>query len=440
MELFRPGTANDQRTSFSVFDPNDGANNNRSPGQQQLPQQQSQLQQQNQQQALLQMQDPALPKGPPSTKQSIVPQLLIDHFVSMTDPSRAQTVDSDIAHHCAFSLPAVALTVGRSNWPLLFNTYDILASDMQWKVRRTLASSIHELGVILGQDIVVNDLIPIFNGFLRDLDEVRIGLLKHLADFLKLLPSDLRRDYLPRLSDFLDMDNDRNWRFRQELAEQLGKLVPLFTPKEVKTYLAPIAVLLIKDQVAAVRQSAILVHTIIVKTLLEDSTASAGLIRVLLADLVGELVKSELWSHRQTYAFLALKLFEEEALDHAQFAQDVLPNLLDLSYDKVPNVRLAVARALKQIKQISKLNLYVYGNAIPFLNKDTKLFSRRQIMINVLFFLAAYFVKEANPHHERLDEVIKELSEDVDTDVRAFLQIPQMYDSDGEPINDVSVS
>merc|ERR1711863_193678 len=198
---------------------------------------------------VVQVQDPALPRGPPATLQSIVPQLLVDHFVSMTDPSRAQTVDSEIAHHCAFSLPAVALTIGRNNWPLLFNTYDILASDMQWKVRRTLASSIHELGVILGQDIVVNDLIPIFNGFLRDLDEVRIGLLKHLADFLKLLPSDLRRDYLPKLSDFLDMDNDRNWRFRQELAEQLGKLVPLFTPKEVKTYLAPIAILLIKDQV-----------------------------------------------------------------------------------------------------------------------------------------------------------------------------------------------
>merc|ERR1719361_1396329 len=30
MELFRPGTANDQRTSFSVFDPNDGTNNSRS--------------------------------------------------------------------------------------------------------------------------------------------------------------------------------------------------------------------------------------------------------------------------------------------------------------------------------------------------------------------------------------------------------------------------
>merc|ERR1712013_52847 len=54
---------------------------------------------------------PCLPKGPPETEQCIVPQLLIDHYVSMVDPSRAQTVDNDIARHCAFSLPAVALTV-----------------------------------------------------------------------------------------------------------------------------------------------------------------------------------------------------------------------------------------------------------------------------------------------------------------------------------------
>ena len=71
--------------------------------------------------------DPALPRGPPAVDQEIVPQLLVDHFVSMTDPSRAQTVDSDIARHCAFSLPAVALTLGRSNWPLLKDTYEALA-------------------------------------------------------------------------------------------------------------------------------------------------------------------------------------------------------------------------------------------------------------------------------------------------------------------------
>merc|ERR1712086_202721 len=355
------------------------------------------------QQQQQQMQDPALPRGPPATLQSIVPQLLVDHFVSMTDPSRAQTVDSEIAHHCAFSLPAVALTIGRNNWPLLRETYDVLASDMQWKVRRTLASSIHELGVILGQDAVVSDLIPIFNGFLKDLDEVRIGLLKHLSDFLKLLPLELRRDYLPKMSDFLYMDNDRNWRFRQELAVQMGQLIPLYTAEEVKTHLAPIAVILIRDKVAAVRTSAVGVHSVMVKTLLEDDQSS-GLVRVLLADLIGELVKSDSWIHRQTYASLALTLFLESSLEHTQFAQDVLPNLMELAEDKVPNVRLAVARALKHLRT------------------------------------ATYFTKEANPHHATMERVIHTLTEDKDADVRAFFAEPQAYDSDGEPINDISVS
>lgn len=56
----------------------------------------------------------------------------------------------------------------------------------QWKVRRTLAFSIHELAVILGDQLTAADLVPIFNGFLKDLDEVRIGVLKHLYDFLKV--------------------------------------------------------------------------------------------------------------------------------------------------------------------------------------------------------------------------------------------------------------
>ena len=49
--------------------------------------------------------------------------------------------------------------------------------------------------------------------------QVRIGVLKHLYDFIKLLPRDLQKDYLPNFTDFLNPDNTRNWRFRQELAE-----------------------------------------------------------------------------------------------------------------------------------------------------------------------------------------------------------------------------
>ena len=47
---------------------------------------------------------------------------------------------------------------------------------MQWKVRRTLANSIHELAVILGPEVASQDLVPIFNGFIKDLDEVDFDL------------------------------------------------------------------------------------------------------------------------------------------------------------------------------------------------------------------------------------------------------------------------
>ena len=57
-------------------------------------------------------------------------------------------------------------------------TYESLANDMQWKVRRTLANSIHELAVILGPEVASQDLVPIFNGFIKDLDEVDFDLNK----------------------------------------------------------------------------------------------------------------------------------------------------------------------------------------------------------------------------------------------------------------------
>lgn len=68
---------------------------------------------------------------------------------------------------------------------MVTNVY-LFLNCLQWKVRRTLAFSIHELAVILGDQLTAADLVPIFNGFLKDLDEVRIGVLKHLYDFLKV--------------------------------------------------------------------------------------------------------------------------------------------------------------------------------------------------------------------------------------------------------------
>merc|ERR1719458_2108964 len=299
MELYRPEDVSKAQVSISTFEP--GSSRWEAYSNSSLHSSRSSLDSSRSQDPV--PPDPALPRGPPETDQSIVPQLLIDHYVSMIDPSRAQTVDNDIARHCAFSFPAVALTLGRPNWPLLKETYESLANDMQWKVRRTLASSIHELGVILGEDVASTDLVPIFNGFIKDLDEVRIGVLKHLADFLKLLGEEERNSYLPRLEEFLKMDNERNWRFRLELTEQLGILVPIFSADQLTEHLAPIAITLVQDKVSAVRKAAVEVLAVMLGSL--QTVGELELCRSTVTSLVSCLATSSHWTRRQTYAQLA---------------------------------------------------------------------------------------------------------------------------------------
>ncbi|XP_033010784.1 serine/threonine-protein phosphatase 4 regulatory subunit 1 isoform X6 [Lacerta agilis] len=315
--------------------------------------------------------------------QDIVPQALLDQYLSMTDPSRAQTVDTEIAKHCAYSLPGVALTLGRQNWHCLKDTYETLASDMQWKVRRTLAFSIHELAVILGDQLTAGDLVPVFNGFLKDLDEVRIGVLKHLHDFLKLLHPDKRREYLYQLQEFLVTDNSRNWRFRAELAEQLILLLDLYSARDIYDYLRPIALSLCADKVSSVRWISFKLVSEMVKKLY--SAPPPTFVVDLMNELVETFCRCQKWSGRQTFAFICQTIIEDDCLPMDQFAEHLLPHLLLLASDRVPNVRVLLAKTLRQ----------------TLLEKE-------------------YFLTCVSAHQEAVEQTIVALQMDNDNDVKYF--------------------
>ncbi|XP_031341308.1 serine/threonine-protein phosphatase 4 regulatory subunit 1-like isoform X1 [Photinus pyralis] len=312
-------------------------------------------------------------------QQAIVPQVLIDHFVSMTDSNLAQESNNEMAYHCAYSLPAVALTLGSDNWHLLKNTVEVLAANMQYRVRRTVASSLYELAVILGPDIATNSLMPIFEGFIRDLDEVRIGVLKHLAHFLRLISPTIRNFYLPRLEGFLLTDNETNWRFRQELAEQLLLAVPLFCPRDACKHISFLAQELLCDKVAAVREVALLLVTELIRHMSSDPARTSRL----LVKLDEKFAHSKRWKLRQSFALLCSKLLTSCALPPEQFANEVMPHFLDLSWDPVANVRLVVARTIAQ-----------------------------HIITN------EYFSDPNNAHFDGLQTVLRRLQADKDRDVR----------------------
>ncbi|TRY80170.1 hypothetical protein DNTS_003408 [Danionella cerebrum] len=321
-----------------------------------------------------------------SKVQNVIPQQLLDQYLSMTDPARAQTVDTEIAKHCAFSLPGVALTLGRQNWHCLKDTYETLATDVQWKVRRTLAFSIHELAVILGDQLTAADLVPIFNGFLKDLDEVRIGVLKHLYDFLKLLHADKRREYLYQLQEFMVTDNSRNWRFRYELAEQLILIIELYNHSDVYDYLRQIALNLCSDKVSEVRWISYKLVVEILQKLYSCEAHDLGL--NFINELIMRFCHSPKWVGRQAFAFICQAVVEEDCMPMDQFAQHLLPSLLSLSSDPVPNVRVLVAKALRQ----------------SVMEKP-------------------YFKEPGSSYSDELEEALAELRLDKDRDVRFFASL-----------------
>ncbi|KAG7478223.1 hypothetical protein MATL_G00078350 [Megalops atlanticus] len=321
-----------------------------------------------------------------SKVQNVIPQQLLDQYLSMTDPARAQTVDTEITKHCAFSLPGVALTLGRQNWHCLKDTYETLATDVQWKVRRTLAFSIHELAVILGDQLTAADLVPIFNGFLKDLDEVRIGVLKHLYDFLKLLHADKRREYLYQLQEFMVTDNSRNWRFRYELAEQLILIIELYSHYDVYDYLRQIALTLCSDKVSEVRWISYKLAVEILQKLYASGAQDLGL--NFINELIARFCHCPKWVGRQAFAFICQAIVEEDCMPMDQFARHLLPSLLSLSSDPVANVRVLVAKALRQ----------------SILEK-------------------AYFKDPGCAYSDELEETVMALQTDKDRDVRFFASL-----------------
>lgn len=182
---------------------------------------------------------------------------LLDLFVSLVERNTGN-MDNDQALrvHCAYNFPAVLQVVGAEAWPVLRPVYMTLVRLPIKPVRKTLAASLHAVAAILGREIVEDELLSVFEEFTQDLEEVRIGLVQHLAEFLEILSESCRCSYLPILKDILQSSNPFNWRLRQQLARQLPALCKLFSPANVQSSLSSFALLLLNDSVMAVRHEA----------------------------------------------------------------------------------------------------------------------------------------------------------------------------------------
>jgi hypothetical protein len=166
-------------------------------------------------------------------------------------------METERAIICAYNFPAVVLTVGAAYWDShLKETYLSLTKDYQIKVRRTFAYSLHEIARIIGPERTESDLVQIFALYLMDLDDVKQGVLEHLAEFLGTLAVSSRNEYIPILTEVWD-GVMTNWRLRDILAAQLRDIALLFDAARVVEHVLPLAIRACNDEFAAVRETGV---------------------------------------------------------------------------------------------------------------------------------------------------------------------------------------
>jgi len=185
------------------------------------------------------------------------------------------------------------------------------------------------------------DLLLAFDLFLKDVDDVRCGVLQHIGDFLPYVTPPIRENYLPVLCEMVSHTTPTNWRPRETLAYQLPDLLGLFTPQSTYTVIAPLCFALLEDAVAEVRERTFKSFGPLIDCFGEDHSEWR---EDVLAKLL-QLAHSDSSFKRQIFLHVSVHL-AHSSLSQDTFITHLLPPLTTLATDPVLPMRIAFAKNL----------------------------------------------------------------------------------------------
>ncbi|XP_049849399.1 serine/threonine-protein phosphatase 4 regulatory subunit 1-like isoform X2 [Schistocerca gregaria] len=233
---------------------------------------------------------------------------------------------------------AYEVLVGPDRWNEVDQLYASLVSSRQQVVRRSLASSLHEIARILGTKVAEEHLLRVFEEFLKD-NEICSVLLANISKFFAVLTEEKRLHYLDMLEGYF---KSADWRVRRVMAEQFGALASQYALHVIEKRFVPLFFVCVNDPVNAVRLTIIGSFCAVFRLLTESSMVLHGFM-----SQICELSVSRHFYIRQLFSSICGIAIEE--VDAETYRSELLPRLLALATDRVPNVRLTVAQSVNKV-------------------------------------------------------------------------------------------
>lgn len=251
-----------------------------------------------------------------------------------------------------------------------------LVTDANQHVKSALASVIMGLAPILGKDLTVDHLLPLFLTQLKDdCPEVRLNIISNLDCVNEVIGiQQLSQSLLPAI---VELAEDPKWRVRLAIIQYMPLLAGQLGVEFFDDKLNTLCMTWLVDQVFAIREAATQNLKQLVMKFGQDWAQSTVLPRVAALSEEGNYL------HRMTCLFSISVL--AEACGPRITEQLLLPTILKLSHDFVANVRFNVAKTLQKIGPILESNV-VNQQVKPCLNdlyldvdKDVKFFAKEAL-------------------------------------------------------------
>ena len=182
-----------------------------------------------------------------------------------------------------------------------------------------------------------------------------MGVIKHLAEFLRMLSVPCRLSFLPILHDILHSTNPFNWRLRQCLAIQLPDLIALPPVENLFSTLCPLVTTLLQDSVVSVRRYSYKGVAALINALASEaereaaSAAATDSGRPILAEaqleevasVINILARGDTYNMRLVWVELCRVLLRE--IPQPLFEKYFVEGILLIASDQITNVRIAAA-------------------------------------------------------------------------------------------------
>ncbi|CAM0137626.1 unnamed protein product [Umbelopsis sp. WA50703] len=220
-----------------------------------------------------------------------------------------------------------------------------LITDTAQQVRAMLATHISGLAPILGKELTLEQLQPLFLQLLKDeSSDVRLNIIRQLEQVNSVIGIELlSQSILPAV---VELAEDKQWRVRLAIIEYIPTLARQLGPEVFDKQLGSLCMSWLADPVYSIREAAITN----LKQLIEVFGSEWATATVV--PQVSNMSADTNYLHRMTTLFAIATIaptLEAKLLD-----EKVLPIVLSLADDPIPNIRFNVAKTLETLVPLLK--------------------------------------------------------------------------------------